>query len=246
MPHDDPLLSIGALAKRTGLSVRTLHHYDAIGLLCPAQRTAAGHRRYNAANVTRLQLIVSLRAVGLPLNVIGALLDDPEYDPLSAVEQHLAQLHGRIAREQALCERLEGIITFTRSGNVISTEALLDAIHLTTMIEQHYTPEQLEALKQRKAEVGEARIQEVQQEWQDLFTAFDRHREAGTDPAAPEVQELARKAEALIAAFTGGDAGIRQSLETAAQEQPAEMRRMWGITPELGDYYGRAMAALAR
>ncbi|MEA2488332.1 MAG: hypothetical protein QOH21_124, partial [Acidobacteriota bacterium] len=55
---------IGELAKRTGVSVRTLHHYDEIGLLTPSHRTESGHRLYGREEVIRLQQIVSLRQVG--------------------------------------------------------------------------------------------------------------------------------------------------------------------------------------
>ena len=63
-------LRVGELAARAGVTVRTLHHYDEIGLLRPA-RTAAGHRRYGPAEVERLQQITSLRALGVPLAEIG-------------------------------------------------------------------------------------------------------------------------------------------------------------------------------
>ncbi|NNF57041.1 MAG: MerR family transcriptional regulator [Rhodothermaceae bacterium] len=242
MPEPEASLKIGDLARRTGLTVRTLHHYDALGLLIPSERTGHGHRRYCSADVARLQQIVSLRAVGLSLGAIGALLDDEATDPLYTIEEHLDRLRERIAHEQKLCERLEGIAAHIRSTGTASVEALLDTIRYTTMIDQRYTPEQLAYLKQRADEVGEARIQEVQQEWTDLFAAFDQHREAGADPASPEVQTLAAKAEGLIGEFTGGDAGIREALGNAMNEQPAEAHQAWGITPDLGEYYGRAMS----
>src|SRR5690606_32602363 len=116
---------------------------------------------------------------------------------------------------------------------------------LTTMIEKHYTPEQLDALAQRREAVGEDRIREVQQAWADLFAEVDRHREAGTDPADPALGPLAERAEALIAAFTGGDAGIRQSLDNAGRADTASMYEAWGVSPDLGAYYGRVMAAHA-
>jgi hypothetical protein len=58
------------------------------------------------------------------------------------------------------------------------------------------------------------------------------------------MQALARKAEGLIGEFTGGDAGIRQSLTRAVKSDPEAMYATWGIDPDLGAYYGRAMAAL--
>ena len=72
MDPSEPTLRIGALARRTGLTVRALHHYDAIGLVRPSASTDAGHRRYTAADVARLQQVVSLRALGLPLDAVRA------------------------------------------------------------------------------------------------------------------------------------------------------------------------------
>ncbi|HLT45846.1 MAG TPA: MerR family transcriptional regulator [Rubricoccaceae bacterium] len=240
---DDRLLRIGELARRTGLTVRTLHHYDAVGLLVPSTRTDAGHRRYTAADVARLQQIASLRALGLPLDAIREALDGG-VEPRAVLERHLAHLRAQIALQRRLATRLEGLAAHLDHTGGAAVEDLLQLIHLTTTMEKHYTPEQLEYLEKRRAEVGEERIQAVQREWQDLFAAVRAHMEAGTDPAEPEVQALARKAEALIGEFTGGDAGIRRSLDNAVRADTKAMYTAWGIEPELGDYYGRAMAAL--
>ena len=72
-------MKVGELADRTGLSVRTLHHYDQIGLLAPEGRTRAGHRIYGLAQVRRLQQIASFRHLGLSLEEIRECLERPEY-----------------------------------------------------------------------------------------------------------------------------------------------------------------------
>ena len=72
-------MRVGQLAKRTGLTVRTLHHYDEIGLLSPAQRTASGYRLYGASDVARLNRIVALRQLGMSLDEIGRCLSEPAY-----------------------------------------------------------------------------------------------------------------------------------------------------------------------
>ena len=72
--------SIGELAAQTGLTVRTLRHYDEIGLARPSCRTSAGHRRYDDADLRRLHRIVALRDVGFRLAEIGELLDEPAPD----------------------------------------------------------------------------------------------------------------------------------------------------------------------
>ena len=63
-------LKVGELAKRTGLTVRTLHHYDEIGLLRPSLRTEAGHRLYTTVDVARLQQVLSLRQLGFGLEEV--------------------------------------------------------------------------------------------------------------------------------------------------------------------------------
>jgi DNA-binding transcriptional MerR regulator len=78
-------LTVGQLAERFGVSVRTLHHYDEIGLLAPSGRSVADYRLYTEADVVRLQQVVVYRRLGFALKAIGLLLDDPDAD----VEQHL-------------------------------------------------------------------------------------------------------------------------------------------------------------
>ncbi len=72
-------MKVGALAKRTGLTVRTLHHYDEIGLLSPSRRTRSGHRLYGDEELSRLQQIASLKHLGLPLEEIRECLTRSEY-----------------------------------------------------------------------------------------------------------------------------------------------------------------------
>ena len=78
----------------SGVSVRTLHHYDAIGLLPPTQVTEAGYRLYDDAALQRLQSILLLRHLQFPLKQIKQILDAPGFDPVTALEQqiHLLQL----------------------------------------------------------------------------------------------------------------------------------------------------------
>src|SRR3954462_7931656 len=89
--HEAPF-SVGELASASGLTVRTLHHWDEIGLLQPAERSAAGHRRYSSADVERLYRIVALRRLGLPLEQVGAALEVEGPDLTAAVAAHLLRV----------------------------------------------------------------------------------------------------------------------------------------------------------
>ena len=84
--------TVREMCQLTGVSVRTLHHYDAIGLLKPTQTTQAGYRLYDNAALTRLQNIVMFREVRFPLKVIIAMLDNPAFDPQEALEQQIKLL----------------------------------------------------------------------------------------------------------------------------------------------------------
>lgn len=86
------LLKIGELAKRTGLTVRTLHHDDSIGLLSPSARSDAGYRLYNEADIARLHRILALRRFGMALAEIGTYLSGPGLPLANLVERQIAML----------------------------------------------------------------------------------------------------------------------------------------------------------
>lgn len=92
---EDGLLRVGALAAATGLTVRALHHYEAIGLLGPAQRTAAGHRLYGPDDIERLYQVCALRQLGLSLDDARRALDETT-DLQATLEDQLASVDGRI------------------------------------------------------------------------------------------------------------------------------------------------------
>ena len=109
--------TVGHLARTTGLTVRTLHHWDEIGLLRPAERSGAGHRRYSDADVRRLYRIVALRRLGLSLEAVGAALAAEGDDLRAAVAAHLARVEEQLAAQRELRRRLLGILDgFDRLG----------------------------------------------------------------------------------------------------------------------------------
>src|SRR3954452_18682683 len=97
-------LKVGELARRTGLTIRTLHHYDEIGLLKPSLHTESGHRLYTAGDVARLQQVLSLRQLGFSLEEVRACLDRPGFSPLEVLRLHVVRLREQIELQQKLCE----------------------------------------------------------------------------------------------------------------------------------------------
>ncbi len=236
------MLKVGQLARRTGLTVRTLHHYDEIGLLTPSARSPSGYRLYDDADVARLQRIVALRQLGFSLDHVRACLDDPAWSPARVLRLRLDALRGELEEQRRLLHKLEHVADRLDSAETVTVDEFLDTIGALTMYEKYYTPEQLARLETRRAAVGEARIKAVQEEWPQLITAVRAEMEKGTDPSDPTVVALARRWMALVQEFTGGDPGIARSLETMYQNEPAARERS-GLDPALMAYVQKARAA---
>lgn len=92
----DELLTVGRVARLTGVSVRTLHHYDEVGLLVPSARTTSGHRAYSAEDVERLREVLAYRRLGFGLREIADLVGDPATDAVA----HLRRLRGLLVDRQ--------------------------------------------------------------------------------------------------------------------------------------------------
>ncbi|MFB9209215.1 MerR family transcriptional regulator [Nonomuraea spiralis] len=115
-------LTVGAVASHVGVTVRTLHHWDAIGLVRPSGRTAGGYRLYSAADVARIHRVLIYRELGLPLDDIGELLDAPTVDVTVPLRQQRAQLLDRISRLQSMVDAVDRMIEAARAGILLSAE----------------------------------------------------------------------------------------------------------------------------
>lgn len=101
--------TVRQVAKAARISVRTLHHYDAIGLLKPAHVGANGYRYYGRTELLRLQQILFYRELGLALGEIGSILDDPAFDPLAALRSHRTALTVRIDQYRDLIRTIASL-----------------------------------------------------------------------------------------------------------------------------------------
>ena len=217
--RNEELLRVGELARRTGVTVRTLHHYDEIGLLAPSHRAGSGYRLYTPADLARLQQVLSLRQLGFALDEIRDCLTRPGFDPVTVLRLHVARVKEQLRAQQQVYARLEALADTLGRADVVSADQFLLSIEATVMIEKHYTPDQLAGLKDRRAAVGDERVRHVESEWPGLMAAVQAEMDAGTDPADPTVQALAAKWMGLVEEFTGGDPGIAAGLKSMYQTE---------------------------
>jgi DNA-binding transcriptional MerR regulator len=188
-------LKVGELARATGLTVRTLHHYDEIGLLEPSLHTESGHRLYTEADVARLQQVLSLRQLGFSLEEIRGCLEQQDFSPVEVIRRHVERLREQIRLQQELCDRLSGIARLLGAAGEVSAEQFLKAIEVMTMIDKHYTPEQKKQFEEMARQVGPDEIRAVEEGWSALLPEVRANRHL--DPASPEAQALLKRWEEL-------------------------------------------------
>jgi DNA-binding transcriptional MerR regulator len=136
----------GELARATRVTVRTLHHYDRLGLLVPSSRTAGGHRCYTGDDVRRLHTILALRGFGLSLRDIGAALAAGGEDPREILRRQLAETEERIRQAQQVQSRLRGLL-----GALENTpEQFVALIEEMVTMNQPLTPEQLAEMSRKR------------------------------------------------------------------------------------------------
>jgi DNA-binding transcriptional MerR regulator len=188
-------LKVGELARRTGLTIRTLHHYDEIGLLRPSLHTGAGHRLYTAGDIARLQQVLSLRQLGFTLEEVKGCLDRPGFSPLELIRAHVARLREQIELQRGLCVRLEALAGLFRTAGEVPADEFLRTIEVMTMIEKLYTPEQMKQFEEVGKLVGPEEIKAVEEGWAALLPEVRAN--LHLDPASPQAQELGRRWEEL-------------------------------------------------
>lgn len=237
----EQLWKIGELAAATGLTVRTLRHFDQIGLLRPAGRSSAGHRLYTGDDVRRLYRILALRELGMPLGEIARQLDGDGGDLMSAIERQLAQAERQVELHRRLQRRLQGLLQALREAREPSVDQLIQAME-SMMQAKNFSAEQFAALKQRHVEVGAAGLTSWFDRMAELAARAAGHAARGTDPADPEVQELAGEWFAAVTGMISDDRGLLSALYAKIDRQGAETATRGLLTTEAWEYLKRAFA----
>jgi DNA-binding transcriptional MerR regulator len=239
----DNAMKVGDLAKRTGLSVRTLHYYDEIGLLQPRDITSSGHRVYGAGELARLQRIKSLRQLGFSLDEIRACLDAPEFSAHRVIELHIKRLREQIGEQERLVSVLETLDASFVAGAIASPDELIRAIESMTSLEREFTPEEWNEIKERGERFGRDHVRAVEREWPGLIARMRAAMLRGDDPASADVAALAARWRELVREFTGGNPEIERKVRAGYVNDPDRMKRA-GLDPALFAYVNRAIRAL--
>lgn len=188
--------TVRQVAKAAGVSVRTLHHYDAIGLLKPGHVGTNGYRYYGREELLRLQQILFYRELGLPLAGIGAILDDPAFDPLSALRGHRAALGDRIAHYRTLIRTIDRTIISLENDEDMDTNDYYAGIAPETRdrwqreAEAYWGKDAVAAAQAKARALSKEQVAAIQREMEAIKTDFIGLFRQGADPGCEAVQAV--------------------------------------------------------
>jgi MerR family transcriptional regulator, thiopeptide resistance regulator len=222
MKEAKALYQASEFAEWTGVTVRALHHYDRLGLLKPSGRTASGYRLYGERDFVRLQQIVTLKFIGLPLKQIKNILDRDSFDLSRALQMQREILGEKRRQLEMAIQAIERAESRIASGAEPDWETFAKIIEVIEMqnnwdwVKKYYTEEQLRELSERATpEV----LEKGQHDWATLLKDVDAAMSEGVDPASDRARALASRWSELIERFTGGNPAIAESLSNLYKDQ---------------------------
>jgi DNA-binding transcriptional MerR regulator len=190
---------VGEVSALTHVSVRTLHHYDRIGLLRPALHSSGGYRMYGESELLRLQQILTLRYLGFPLKRIGELLDRADFDLVASLRVQRQVLHDRIAELERISAAIGELVDQRLATGEWAWQLVIEASQAVgagltrgeEMMEAYYTPEQLKQFEEVRQATPPEAIDAIEQGWTALLAEIRAARAADLDPASNEAGALA-------------------------------------------------------
>ncbi|KVR13451.1 MerR family transcriptional regulator [Burkholderia ubonensis] len=228
-------LKVGELAKRSGLTVRTLHHYHAIGLLTPSARADNGYRLYDRDDIARLHQIQALRRFGLSLAEIGDYLNQPGAPLVDLVAKQITLLDRQIEQSAQLRERLVRLHAQLAEGTEPELADWLTTLELMTVYDKYFSEEELARMPMYlKSQTGDA-------EWIALVADVCALYDAGVPPEDERVRALADRWMTLLVRDTNNDPRLLAKLNLMHEREPS-LQAQIGISTALRDYVLRAVA----
>jgi DNA-binding transcriptional MerR regulator len=217
--------TVKQVARMAGVSVRTLHHYDQIGLLRPSSRTAAGYRLYGESDLLRLQQVLFFRELDFPLEEIRRILDHPAFDQVKALEDHRRMLQERARRLARLMTTIDRTIRRLQEENEMLTDAELYEGFSEEQIERYrretqerYDPKLVEESHRRVSKMSKAQWKAIREEGDAVTRRMAELMEHA--PGDEEVQQTIARHHAWIEQFYPASAEVYRGLGQLYVEHP--------------------------
>ncbi len=228
------LLKVGELARSTGLTVRTLHHYDEIGLLKPSGRSEAGYRLYADADVARLHAIQALRYLGLALADIGPVLDGQHASVEAILEQQMQALRQQIGQATELHARLSLLRDGILHGKQPTTGDWVQSLSLMATYGKYFSADELQGIL--RGFMG------IEQEWGVLTQEVRAAMDEATAIDTPRAQALAWRWMTLVHRWMGGDISLIDRWGAMYRQEPSAHGRRGSPPTDMIKYIESAIA----
>ncbi len=240
---------IQEFATIAGVTVRALHHYDRLGLLKPSGRSDSGYRIYRDCDLARLEQIVVLKFLGLPLKQIGRLLrrESSLLDTLRSQGRVLSERRRRLGWAIDAISEAERSLRESGEPNWDLFKRIVREIEMqndTEWSKKYYTPDAQKKVDERKKLWSPELQAEVSLKWSELFADIEGAMADGELPEGPRAQALAARWRTLVEGFTGGDPDIQKGLNKMWADQanwPAPQRETYAVKPDLQNFIVSAM-----
>ncbi|HAV1868447.1 TPA: MerR family transcriptional regulator [Enterobacter hormaechei subsp. steigerwaltii] len=229
------LIQVGELAKRAGITVRTLHHYEQTELLLPSARSAAGYRLYNLADVQRLHMIQALAKAGLELAEIRDFLEQRSLSLAELLDRQITLLDKQLRSIHTLRNRLVELRTGLTDDATPDLESWLQTLELMNMYDRWFSKEELQQLPFAVEKEALADI------WAGLVTEVKHLLEQNVSVTDARATDLASRWMERLEQDTAGKPEFLTRLNEMHSVEP-QMQEQTGITPEITDYITRAFA----
>ena len=239
------MYTVKQLSTLAGVTPRTLHHYDQIGLLKPESIGENGYRYYGEKSMLRLQQILFYRELDMPLDEIKKIMGRRDFDVLAALENHKLELQKRIRRLSHLIETVDKTINHLKGENIMSPKGLFEGFseeqqeEYARQAEQMYDPETVRASNRKwksySAEKKQAILDEGKQVYLDMIAAMPK----GAD--SPEVQAIVERWRKHMDYFWTPNLDQLLGLATMYGQSPDFKANFDQMHPDLADFMKEAV-----
>ena len=236
-------------ATLAGVTVRALHHYDRLGLLKPKQRSSRGYRLYTNRDFGRLEQIVVLKFLGIPLKQIRGLLEAESKLPavLEKQQEILTDKRRQIDKAMRAIGNARWAIQSRGEPDWKLFQLVVREIEMQNNQEwkaQYFSPEARAKVLERRRLWSPELQEKASNDWNELYSDVEAC--LNENPAGPKAQALAERWRALLEQFTGGDPEIQKGLNAmwaGSANWPAKVKAQSLVRPELQEYMRKALAA---
>jgi DNA-binding transcriptional MerR regulator len=244
------MLKVSEFAEKAGVTVRTLHHYDRLGLLKPSERNSAGYRLYGERDLVRLQQIATLKFIGLSLNQIKDVLDGCDLDlpaTLSLQRRLLTDKRQHIELALRAIEEAERSMQSSHAPDWAALKKIIEVMEMETnneWMKKYHSDEAQSKIAQNAASFTPEMQAQITQQWNELIREVENALRTQLDPASAPARKLAERWAGMARGFTGGDPEIRKGLNKLYADQvnwPATFKKPF--SDEVWNFIRQAMNA---